>query len=374
MKFLSLLLFPLLSCAAYAQNTLTIHGYAPKLKDGTLIYFEPFYPRRFSNQQEKETAEIRKYGSFVVKNGKFQSKMKIRNGEIFILSLDRGKSEWLCLSPGKVAITIPDTSLLKIEIDSNKTALEYKMYNGSRSKIYRDFALAKRNWYNSMETKDIPLINKKKQLYDSLKVVVVEQDITDCRKWIFEHPDSFINASLLYNSQKSMADAEVKKIFLSFPKSVKNNRYGDDLQYIVDSLLIGGYAPKFVQNDTSGRLVSLKSFKGKYVFIDFWASWCVPCRAENPNVVKAMNKYSGKNFTTISISLDSKKDAWINAIKQDGLNWTHLSDLKEFQNEVSVKYNIYSIPDNFLIDPDGRIIASHLHGEQLLKLLDQLVK
>ena len=374
MKFLILLLFSLLSCVGYAQDILTIHGYAPKLKDGTLIYLEPIYPRRFSDQQTKETEEIRKNGSFVVKNGVFRSKMKVRNGEIFTVSLNRGKSEWICLSPGKIVIRIPDTNLLKIEIDSNKTALEYKFYNNSKSKIYRDFTEAKQNWITSMATRDIPLINKKKQLYDSLKTIVVGHSMIESRKWILEHPGSFINASLLYNNQKSMADAEVKKMFLSFPKSVKNNRYGDDLQYMVDSLLIGAYAPNFIQSDSSGRLVSLKSFKGKYVFIDFWASWCIPCRAENPHVVMAMNKFSSKNFTTISISLDSKKEAWLHAIKQDGLNWTQLSDLKEFKNEVAVKYNISSIPDNFLVDPDGRIIGKKLDGQQLLKLLDQLIK
>jgi thiol-disulfide isomerase/thioredoxin len=134
---------------------------------------------------------------------------------------------------------------------------------------------------------------------------------------------------------------------------------------------IGSDAVNFEQADTSGAMVSLASFKGKYVLVDFWASWCGPCRMENPNLVRSFTQYKNKNFTVLGVSLDRAKDAWIQAIYKDGLTWTHVSDLKFWNNEVAKMYRISSIPQNFLIDPAGKIIAKNLRGEDLnLKLAE----
>lgn len=130
---------------------------------------------------------------------------------------------------------------------------------------------------------------------------------------------------------------------------------------------IGNYAMDFTQNDTLGKPVSLSSFKGKYVLVDFWASWCGPCRRENPNVVKVFNKFRDKNFTILSVSLDQPagRDKWLEAIHKDGLTWTHVSDLKFWDNAVAKQYGIRAIPQNFLLDPQGKIIAKNLRGEDL---------
>ncbi len=117
---------------------------------------------------------------------------------------------------------------------------------------------------------------------------------------------------------------------------------------------IGSQAIEFSQADTEGKDVSLKDFRGKYVLVDFWASWCRPCRVENPNVVKAYNKYKDKNFTVLGISLDKDKQDWLDAIKEDKLTWTQLSDLKFWNNEVAAKYRIQSIPQNFLDRSSGK--------------------
>jgi peroxiredoxin len=136
---------------------------------------------------------------------------------------------------------------------------------------------------------------------------------------------------------------------------------------------VGKTVPELVMPDVNGKDVSITSFRGKFVLIDFWASWCGPCRMENPNVVKAYNEFKGKNFTILGVSLDKDKDAWKKAIAQDHLSWTQMSDLKYWNSQAVETFGFQGIPFNVLVDPSGKVIAESLRGEDLDSKLKQVL-
>ena len=132
---------------------------------------------------------------------------------------------------------------------------------------------------------------------------------------------------------------------------------------------VGEEAPDIVLQDTTGAETALSSLKGKYVLVDFWASWCGPCRRENPNVVKVYNEFKSKGFTIYGVSLDNNRNKWLAAIDKDQLSWYHVSDLKGWGSDGAARYNVRSIPSTYLIDPEGKIIAKNLRGAQLEQTL-----
>ncbi len=215
--------------------------------------------------------------------------------------------------------------------------------------------------------------DRKKEIYDSLGKIYIglqNDNINLMGSFVKNHPNSVVSAwaiatsSLMYEPDLN----KLKELYSQLTQSALNNQYANRVKKLIEMnerLAVGSIAPDFTANDTMDKPVSLSSLRGKYLLLDFWASWCHPCREENPNIVENYKKFKDRNFTILQVSLDDNKNNWLKAIHDDELTWTQVSDLKGWSSNIAALYGIQSIPSNFLLDPSGKIIAHNLRAEAL---------
>ncbi|MFL5789792.1 MAG: redoxin domain-containing protein [Flavisolibacter sp.] len=283
--------------------------------------------------------------------------------------------EDIFLVPGKIKFTAKDSvsnntvSGSEAHTEFLKLKKEISAYDERTNEIYAKYDAAEKS-------KDKAAVKQILKQYEDLQEEIKEK--------VFK-PYAMNNANspiALYAAEEyagyNIDPDKAAPVFESLPSNVKTWPSAVILKEHIETARktgIGKIAPEFTQEDTLGHPVSLSSFKGKYVLVDFWASWCGPCRHENPNLVKTFNKYKDKNFTILSISLDrpGQKERWLKAIHDDGLAWSHVSDLKFWDNAVAKQYDIRDIPQNLLLDPQGKIIAKNLRGDDLEEKLGQII-
>ena len=355
---LAALSVPLVSFGQQARE-FTINGYLKGLPDQAEVVLKN------EDVQQDLLAQAKSSG------GRFTLKGKLTEANLYYLTVE-GNPQRLYLFVEPAVITI----------DGNKDSVNTARVGGSRSN--QDFAEFNRTFN--------PLFMRAQELAQKINggdpdpTGVLRPEYASLMRKMQDQTDAFVdnhNQSVVAAFAAMVMTQVTEDVFVteeryqSLSPAVQQSYFGRMLQQHITEGKIGAVgtdAIDFTQNDTTGSPVSLSSFRGKYVLVDFWASWCKPCRMENPNVVEAYRKYQAKNFTVLGVSLDRARDPWLQAIKDDRLTWTHVSDLKFWNNEAAAKYRISSIPQNFLVGPDGKIIARNLRGEELQQRLAILLK
>jgi peroxiredoxin len=298
----------------------------------------------------------------IVKDGKFVIKGSIPEPGLYWITLGREQAQHIYLENTSVSITGSVKDIKNITIEGSPSHKDFDEFRKTFNPLVGELnAIAAQVNQTPDEGRRTDLMED----YDSVSRLI----ISDVGKFISAKPSSFVSPFLLFITAQLIDDPLLmEQHYNSLAENVRSSNIGKSLaEYIAYAKVgaVGTDALDFTQQDTNGKPVSLSSFRGKYVLVDFWASWCKPCRMENPNVVKAYEKFSNKNFTVFGVSLDKEKEPWIKAIKNDSLVWTQVSDLQFWNNSAAVMYHVQGIPHNLLIDPNGKIIGKNLRGEEL---------
>jgi len=302
-----------------------------------------------------------------VKNHAFSFTGKVKEPTMYYLTSS------MPLTLNMLMFFVDDTVM---QITAYKDSMNKSVVSGSSTEQqYEAFQKAIKPF--NMQSKKLIMLyrvaerNKNQATEDSIDKVYDEMEKDENNvivSFVQANPNSIISGWAIQTKLTSDPNLPLlTKAYAALTPAVQNGTYGVKIKKAIEiaqRLAIGSQAPDFSEKDSAGNAVSLSSFKGKYVLVDFWASWCHPCREENPNVVKAYEQFKNKNFTIISVSCDDNKAAWMKAVRDDGLSWTQVCVLKN-KNSAADEYGINSIPSNFLISPYGKILAHNLRGQAL---------
>lgn len=315
-----------------------------------------------------DTVQV-KDGNFEFRDSIYESCYGMLFNHDFTLKVD------LLIDKGTVSINGDIDNPYDIVVKGSQAVNEYATYNQALSDTRKPVQEIYEKWISSYNSGDSDGVRKYRPLFFAARDKQGEEAVKMQLDFIKNNPDNIGSAWELFHYLNEKTLDKSKTMYDAFSTDLKNSEQGKEVSDRITTLSrieVGNYAPGFRQNSVNDKEITLASYKGKYVLLEFWASWCGPCRAESPNVLKAYNKYKDKGFDVLSVSLDHEKKNWETAIQKDGLLWTQVSDLKGWKNEVATLYGVQAVPTNFLIDPSGKIIAENLRGEDLNKALQNL--
>lgn len=305
------------------------------------------------------------------KAGAFQLTGNVTEPGLYYLTVGKEQPQHIYLENAPIKVSGQAKDLKNMKVEGSTAHADFEVFRNRFNPLVGELQATMAKAERSQDAAEQANLSRR---FDSLKTVVN----TEVGNYISARPASYVSPFLLFITSQILEDpAVMEQRYSQLAEPVRNSKIGKSLAtYIADSKIgaVGTEAPDFTQNDVAGNPIKLSSLRGKYVLVDFWASWCKPCRMENPNVVAAFQKYSPKNFTVLGVSLDREKDAWVKAIEKDGLTWTQVSDLKFWNNEAAAIYKVQAIPQNFLVDPNGKIVGKNLRGAALDAKLEALLK
>lgn len=371
----------LICCNKVGENEYIISGDAKGIKDGKKVFLEKILEGGMGTQA---------IDTVVVKGGKFEIKGNTNEPAIHLIQIEEvnGKVQFI-LEEGEIAIKVDKDSIQKSTKGGtfNNDVLqkfEGKFNELSKSVQKEVIAFQQKNMSKMQEAQqknDTVTVNALTKEYKTIIKKMTDEYVTFAE----QNPKAFISVLIAENMSKQRdTDAkQLQKIYDAFPEELKKTKPGKAIQENLKLLLtpkvsteVGAVAPDFTAPDVNGKPVSLKQSLGKVTIIDFWASWCGPCRKENPNVVALYNEFKSKGLAIIGVSLDrsGKADEWKKAIQDDKLTWTQVSNLKFWDEPVAKLYGVESIPATFILDASGKIVAKDLRGDALRAKVAELLK
>ena len=360
--FFMLIAATLASCTSKKSDKYTVNGTITGMDTG-MVYL-----------QKRDLGKWIKTDSTKIKGGKFTFSGKVDVPEMRYLALAQKQESFPFFIENVVfSITAYADSLDKSIVKGGLSQETFKSYlnqaatyDKKMNDLYVSFMQAKQSG-DSIQLKMI----------DSTYAKFEKEKTTFTNDFIKKNPKSVVAPYLVISNAYQYELADLESLTAKFDTSLNKSSYVKSLKeriIILKRIEIGQTAVDFTMNDSTGKPVLLSSFKGKIMLVDFWASWCSPCRAENPNVVRAYNEFNKKGFDILGVSFDMDKAKWMKAIKDDKLTWNHVSDLQGWGNAAGKLYGIMSIPASVLLDKDGKIIAKNLRGEDLHAKLAELLK
>lgn len=380
--YLILLSLAILSCSKVAKGEYLISGKAKGIADGKMVILK----------KQNEFGIVISVDSTKVKDGKFQLKGKVKEPSmlaIFVQGLQQPIP--FILETGEIEVKVDKDSIWKSEIGGTSNNEDFQKFNAKLNSIQKKMmSFQNKNMKKFMEAqqkKDNATVEKLKKEYSGFEKEREEY----MNKFPEKNKDSYISLLLVQNmfNSPTFEINKVKKIFNDLDSSIKSTKIGKEIEAKLktiennhksqattstESAEVGKLAPDFSAKTPQGAVISLKQSLGKVTIIDFWASWCGPCRKEMPNVVALYNELHSKGLNIVGVSLDKDLAKWNEAIAKDKITWTQISNLKEWSDPIAKQYGVQQIPTTFVLDASGKIVAKDLRGEELKAKVIELLK
>jgi peroxiredoxin len=323
---------------------------------------------------KRESGTWVKLDSAAVSNGSFNFKGEIAYPELYYLSLDDdNKYGSFFVEPAEIEVTVSIEDFQHLAVAGSASQTEFEKYKADMKSFDDRMDIALEQIKKAKNEGNAENEKKWGDEYDKTDLEIKQFLIDNARN----NMGSVVAAYGILNNIYYFDEKDLEPLVTGFKPAIQGSPYVSQLTErltILKKVAVGQPATDFSMADTTGTPVTLSSLYGKYLLIDFWASWCGPCRRENPNVVSVYNDFKNKGFYILGVSLDKDKGKWLGAVKDDGLSWQHVSDLQGWNNAAGKMYGINSIPANVLLDPSGTIIARNLRGEDLRNKLEELIK